>query len=79
MLLRMVQWRTKFDDIGVSENNYWSPWVRRDGIQSTWDQVGIRWENREEKEEYLDAHEGGFYNVVEKQVEVLFIASIFLV
>lgn len=52
--------------------------VRRDGAQSTCEEVGVRWQTREEREECMDTGTDGFLHVVEKQVEDLFVAPVSL-
>ena len=53
--------------------------MRRDGIHSTCEQAGVRWESTEEEEESRDRDADAFLHVVVKQVvESLFVASIFL-
>lgn len=52
----------------------------RDGIQSTCEQAGVRWERTEEEEGSMDTDADEFLRVVEKQVvESLCVALIFLV
>lgn len=50
--------------------------VRRDGAQSSCEEVGVRWETGREKEVYTDIGTDGFSHVVEKQVEGLFVSPV---
>lgn len=51
--------------------------VRNEGVQSTREEAGVRWETKE-REEHMDTGTDGFLHMVEKQVEDLFVAPVFL-